>query len=55
MQLTRLKHMGMTAGEEAKLVSMRDYILKLARNMSRYDHYVTAGIIHLTIVVLPRA
>ena len=28
--------MGMTSGEEAKLMAMRDYILKLARNMSRY-------------------
>ncbi|KAI0729483.1 hypothetical protein C8Q72DRAFT_307334 [Fomitopsis betulina] len=41
-QLTRLKHMGMTVDEEAKLTSMRDYILKLARNLSSFASRVSA-------------
>ncbi|TFY67174.1 hypothetical protein EVJ58_g1791 [Rhodofomes roseus] len=41
-QITKLQHMGMTPGEEAKLTSMRDYILKLARNMASFASRVSA-------------
>lgn len=37
----------MTVDEEAKLTSMRDYILKLARNLSRYANHAADDIIHL--------
>ncbi|KZT63489.1 WD40 repeat-like protein [Daedalea quercina L-15889] len=40
-QLTKLHHMGMTSGEEAKLTAMRDYILKLARNMASFSSRVS--------------
>lgn len=33
--LTKLRQLGMTSTEETKLVSMRDYILKLANAISR--------------------
>jgi phosphoinositide-3-kinase regulatory subunit 4 len=36
--LAKLRQLGMTPAEEAKLVSMRDYILKLANAISRSDH-----------------
>ncbi|KAI0267262.1 hypothetical protein BC834DRAFT_870444 [Gloeopeniophorella convolvens] len=35
-QLARLRQLGMTSTEEAKLMSMRDYILKLANAISSY-------------------
>lgn len=35
-QLSKLRQLGMTSVEEMKLVSMRDYILKLANAISRY-------------------
>ncbi len=35
-QLAKLRQIGMTSTEEMKLVSMRDYILKLANAISRY-------------------
>lgn len=34
-QLSKLRQLGMTSVEEMKLVSMRDYILKLANAISR--------------------
>jgi len=33
--LTKLRQLGMTSTEETKLVSMRDYIVKLANAISR--------------------
>jgi hypothetical protein len=36
--LAKLRQLGMSPAEEAKLVSMRDYILKLANAISRSDH-----------------
>lgn len=36
-QLIKLRQLGMTAIEEAKLLVMRDYILKLAAAISRYS------------------
>ncbi|TFY74461.1 hypothetical protein EWM64_g9551, partial [Hericium alpestre] len=35
-QLTKLRQLGMTSTEEAKLMAMRDYILKLANNISSF-------------------
>ncbi|KZT00186.1 ARM repeat-containing protein [Laetiporus sulphureus 93-53] len=35
-QLTKLQHLGMTPSEESKLLAMRDYIHKLARNTSSF-------------------
>lgn len=35
VQFIKLQQLGMTTGEEAKLLAMRDYVLKLARNISR--------------------
>ncbi|KAI0305183.1 ARM repeat-containing protein [Multifurca ochricompacta] len=35
-QLAKLRQLGMTSTEEAKLISMRDYILKLANAISSY-------------------
>ncbi len=35
--LAKLRQLGMTSTEEAKLVSMRDYIMKLANAISRFD------------------
>ena len=35
-QLQKLRQLGMTAVEEAKLMAMRDYILKLANAIGRY-------------------
>jgi DNA-directed RNA polymerase alpha subunit len=35
-QLAKLRQLGMTSVEEIKLVSMRDYILKLANAISRF-------------------
>lgn len=35
--LVKLRQLGMTSTEEAKLVSMRDYIVKLANAVSRFD------------------
>ncbi len=35
--LAKLRQLGMTPTEEAKLVSMRDYIMKLANAISRSD------------------
>lgn len=39
-QWSKLQNLGMTLADEAKLVAMRDYTLKLANNASRYipDH-----------------
>lgn len=34
-QWSKLQNLGMTLADEAKLVAMRDYILKLANNASR--------------------
>ena len=34
-QLTKLQNLGMTSNDEAKLLAIRDYILKLANAMSR--------------------
>lgn len=35
-QWSKLQNLGMTLADEAKLVAMRDYTLKLANNASRY-------------------
>jgi phosphoinositide-3-kinase regulatory subunit 4 len=35
-QLTKLQQLGMTPAEEVKLVAMREYMLKLATNISRF-------------------
>ena len=35
VQLNKLKNMGMTSSDEAKLLAMRDYVLKLANAISR--------------------
>jgi len=37
-QLSKLQQLGMTSTEEAKLVAMKDYILKLARAISRLEN-----------------
>jgi hypothetical protein len=37
--LAKLRQLGMTSTEEAKLVSMRDYIVKLANAVSRFDQF----------------
>ena len=34
-QMSKLQQLGMNSTEEAKLMAMRDYILKLARAISR--------------------
>ena len=34
-QIAKLQQLGMTSTEEAKLVAMKDYLLKLARAISR--------------------
>ncbi|KAI0922943.1 hypothetical protein AcV5_009802 [Taiwanofungus camphoratus] len=36
VQFIKLQQLGMTTGEEAKLLAMRDYVLKLARNISSF-------------------
>jgi len=35
VQLLKLQNLGMVSADEAKLTTMRDYILKLANNASR--------------------
>ena len=45
-QLQKLRQLGMTAVEEAKLMAMRDYILKLANAIGRYARR-TCGVIHV--------
>ena len=34
--MAKLQQLGMTSAEEVKLTSMRDYVVKLARAISRY-------------------
>ena len=43
-QLNKLKELGMTPGEEAKLLALRDYVLKLANAVSRYALFNFASI-----------
>ncbi|TCD61372.1 Serine/threonine-protein kinase [Steccherinum ochraceum] len=42
--LNKLQQLGMTSGDEAKLTSMRDYILKLARSLSSSASHVSADV-----------
>ncbi|KAJ3554276.1 hypothetical protein NM688_g3197 [Phlebia brevispora] len=42
-QLTKLQQLGMTSSDESKLMSMRDFILKLAQNIARYGYIVSAA------------
>ncbi|CDO75088.1 hypothetical protein BN946_scf185010.g13 [Trametes cinnabarina] len=43
-QLAKLQQLGMTSAEEAKLMSMRDYILKLARAISSFASRVSVEV-----------
>ncbi|KAI0672432.1 hypothetical protein C8Q78DRAFT_971156 [Trametes maxima] len=43
-QLTKLQQLGMTSTEEAKLMAMRDYILKLARAISSFASRVSVEV-----------
>ncbi|KAL7284649.1 hypothetical protein ACG7TL_001946 [Trametes sanguinea] len=44
VQLAKLQQLGMTSVEEAKLMSMRDYILKLARAISSFASRVSVEV-----------
>ncbi|KAF7796314.1 hypothetical protein EIP86_007491, partial [Pleurotus ostreatoroseus] len=46
-QLTKLQHLGMSSSDESKLMSMRDFILKLAQNIARHYSLQTTGAIEL--------
>ena len=45
-QMSKLQQLGMNSTEEAKLMAMRDYILKLARAISRKASRVIIIISH---------
>ncbi|OBZ66825.1 putative serine/threonine-protein kinase VPS15 [Grifola frondosa] len=44
IQITKLQQLGMTSNEEAKLMAMRDYILKLARAISSFASRVSVEV-----------